>query len=91
MLSGEATNTNFTIFGLTRFDLIDFWCFNATFSNISAISWQATSFSSGRSRSTQREPPTMGMQLINFITCGCESSALFFVIYQAGREPMPYW
>jgi hypothetical protein len=49
MLSGEATNTNFTIFGLTRFDLIDFWCFNATFSNISAISWRATSFSSGRS------------------------------------------
>jgi hypothetical protein len=21
-------------------DLIDFWCFNATFSNISAISWR---------------------------------------------------
>ena len=26
----------------------------------------ATSFSSGRSRSTQREPPTMGKQLVNF-------------------------
>ena len=29
----------------------------------------ATSFSGGRSRSTQREPPTMGKQLVNFITC----------------------
>jgi hypothetical protein len=38
----------------------------------------ATSFSGGRSRSTQREPPTMGKQLVNLITCGCESSALLF-------------
>jgi hypothetical protein len=38
-----------------------------------------------------REPPTMGKQLVNFITCGCESSAPFFVIYKAGREPTPYW
>jgi hypothetical protein len=41
----------------------------------------ATSFSGGRSRSTRREPPTMGKQLVNFITCGCESSAPFFVIF----------
>ena len=33
--------------------------FNSTFSNI-----MATSFSGGRSRSTQREPPTMGKQLV---------------------------
>jgi len=25
----------------------------------------------------QKEPPTMGKQLVNFITCGCESSAPF--------------
>jgi hypothetical protein len=37
----------------------------------------ATSFSGGRSRSTWREPPTMSKQLVNFITCGCESSASF--------------
>ena len=43
----------------------------------------ATSFSGGRS---QREPPTMGKQLVNFITCGCESSAPFFVNYKAGRR-----
>jgi hypothetical protein len=48
----------------------------------------ATSFSGRRSR---REPLTMGKQLVNFITYGCESSAPFFVIYKAGREPMSYW
>jgi hypothetical protein len=37
----------------------------------------ATSFSDGGSRSIQREPPTLGKQLVNFITCGCESSAPF--------------
>jgi hypothetical protein len=46
----------------------------------------ATSFSVGRRRSTQREPPTMDKQLVNFITCGCVSSAPVFVIYKAGRE-----
>jgi hypothetical protein len=45
----------------------------------------ATSFSGGGSRSTRREPRTMGKQLVNFTTCGCESSAPFFVIYIAGR------
>jgi hypothetical protein len=37
----------------------------------------ATSFSGGRSWSIRREPPAMGKQLLNFITCGCESSAPF--------------
>jgi len=32
-------------------------------------------YSGGGSRSTRREPPTMGKQLVNFITCGCDSSA----------------
>ena len=51
----------------------------------------ATSFSGGRSQSIQRESLTMGKQLAKFITCGCESSVAFFVIYKAGREPTPYW
>jgi hypothetical protein len=51
----------------------------------------ATSFSGGRSRNTQREPPTMGKQLVNFITCGCEPSAPFFVIHKVEHEPTPYW
>jgi hypothetical protein len=37
------------------------------------------------------EPPTMGKQLVNFITCGCEPSAPFFENYKAGREPTSYW
>ena len=60
--------------------------FQQYFSYIMAIS-----FSGGRSRSTRREPPIMGKQLVNFITCGCDSSAVFFIIYKAGREPMLYW
>jgi hypothetical protein len=44
--------------------------FQQYFSNI-----MATGFSGGGSRSTRREPPTMGKQLVSFITCGCESSA----------------
>ena len=51
----------------------------------------ATNFSGGGSRSTRRETPTLGKQLVSFITCGCESSAPFFVIYKAGCEPTPYW
>ena len=58
--------------------LIDFWCFYATFSNISAISWRPVLVVE-EAGSTRREPPTMGKQLINFITCGCESSALYFL------------
>jgi hypothetical protein len=65
--------------------LIDFWWLMP----LSAI--MATSFSDGRSRNTQRETPTMGKQLVNFITCDWESSAPFFVIYKAGREPTSYW
>jgi hypothetical protein len=44
-----------------------------------------TSCSGGRSRSTRREPPTMGKQLVNFITCGCESSAPFLAHLAKGN------
>ena len=44
----------------------DFWCFTP----LSAISW-------GPVLVVEEEPPTMGSQLVNFITCGCESSAPF--------------
>jgi hypothetical protein len=54
------------------------------------MSIMATSFSGGGSRSTRREPPTLGKQLVNFITCGCESSAPFFVIYKAGHERLTH-
>ena len=73
------TGLNFTIstniwLNPKMIDLIWFLVFNANFSYI-----MATSFSGGSSRSTWREPPTMGKQLVSFITCDCESSAPFFV------------
>ena len=40
-----------------------------------------------KSRSTRREPPPMGKQLVHFITCGCESSAPLFVITKTGTNP----
>jgi hypothetical protein len=76
----QSLNFLFIIFDLILIVL------NTTFSYI-----MATSSSGGRSRSTQKEPPTMGKQLVNFITCSCESSASFFVIYKAGRKPTLYW
>ena len=45
----------------------------------------ANSFSGGGSRSTRREPPTMGKQLVNFITCDCESSAPFLAHLAKGH------
>jgi hypothetical protein len=70
--------------------IFDFWCFNATFSNISAISWRPV-LAVEEGGVPEREPPTMGKQLVNFITCGCELSAPIFVIHKAGREPTQYW
>jgi hypothetical protein len=46
-----------------------------------------TSFSGGRSWSIRREPPTMGKQLVNLITCGCESSAPFLQSTKPGAKP----
>ena len=71
------------------FLVFDLWGFNATFSNISAISWRPVLVV--EEAGVPGEPPTMGKQLVNFITCGCESSAPLCVIYKAGREPMLYW
>jgi hypothetical protein len=52
------------------FDLI-FGVFNATFSNISAISWRPVLVVE------KAGVPTMDKQLVNFIACGCESRASF--------------
>jgi hypothetical protein len=59
---------------------------NTSFKNFQTK--KSTSLSGGRSWSTLRKPMTMGKQLVNFITFGCESSAPFFVIYKAGHEPI---
>ena len=62
--------------------------FNATFSNISAISWRPVLVV--EEAGVPGEPPTLGKQLVNFITCGCKSNAPFFVIYKGVREPTLY-
>jgi hypothetical protein len=56
--------------------LIDFWCLNATFSKILFISWRP-SVVVEETREPGENHPTMGKQLVKFITCGCESSAPF--------------
>jgi hypothetical protein len=65
------------------FDVVGwFLVFNATFTNI-----MATSFSDGRSRSTTDNEQVTG----KLYHLRCESSAPYFVIYKAGRAPIPYW
>jgi hypothetical protein len=59
---------------------------------MSAISsYMATSFSGGRSRSTRREPPTMGKQLVIFITCGCESKEQKIIYKELHRKLEPHY
>jgi uncharacterized protein YjaG (DUF416 family) len=43
----------------------------------------ATSFSG---EGSWREPPTTGKQLVNFITCGCESTAPFLAHLAKGNK-----
>jgi hypothetical protein len=61
---------------------IDFLVFNATFSNISALSWRPV-----LKPEYPERPPTMGKQLVNFITCGCESSVPFLQFAKPGVNP----
>ena len=64
--------------------LVEFWCFNATFSNISAYI-MATSFSGGSRRSTRREPSITGKQLVNFITCAASRVHTFCNLQRRAR------
>ena len=64
-----------TLSWLDSFDF-DFW-YLTPLSAIFQLYHIVTSFSCGRSRSTRKEPSTMGKELVNLITWGCESSAPF--------------
>ena len=57
----------------------DFWCFNATFSNILAISWRPDLVVEEAGVPGENHRPWT----CNFITCDCRSSAPFFVIAQS--------
>ena len=59
-----------------------FFVLNATFSNISAISWRPVLVVEEAG-----VPPTIGKQLVNFITCGCKSSAPFLSFTKPGANP----
>ena len=52
---------------------------------ISAISWRPALAVEEAGVPGENHRP-WASKLVNFITCGCESSALFFVIYKAGPE-----
>jgi hypothetical protein len=60
---------------------------NATFSNISAISWQPVLVV--EKDGVPEEPPTMGKQLENFITSGYESSASVLLFTKQCTNPRP--
>jgi hypothetical protein len=60
------------------FDIV----FNAIFSNI-----MATSFSSGRNRSTRREPLTMGKQLVYFYHLRLRVECTFLEFTKPGANP----
>ena len=53
-----------------------FLVFNATFSNISPISWRPVLVVEEAGVPGENHQ-TMGKQLVNFVICGCESSAPF--------------
>ena len=67
-------------------DLVWFLVFNVTFSNISPISWRPA-LVVDEAGVPGTEPPTMGNQLVSFITCGCESSAPFLQFIKPVANP----
>ena len=70
-----------------RFDwLFDVWCFNANFNNISAIPWRPVLVLE-EAAVPGKKTPTMGKQLVSFITCGCESSVPFLWSTKPGLNP----
>jgi hypothetical protein len=65
-----------------------FIVFNATFSNMSAISWRPVLVV--EEAGVPERTTNHGQATDKLITCCCELSAAFFLIYKAGHEPTPY-
>ena len=70
-------------------DLIDFLVFNATFSNISAISWRPVLVVEESVVPGENHRPWAS----NWYTLSLATASRvhLFVLYKAGREPTPYW
>jgi hypothetical protein len=73
-------NTFTVIFYLFIFDVL---------TPLSAIFqlYHGDQFNGGRSQITRREPPTMGKQLVSFVTCGSKSSDPFSLLTKPGANP----
>ena len=69
--------------------MVDLFVLNATFSNISAISWRpvlVVEEAGAPERTTDHGDATGELYHLRLrVEC------TFFVIYKAGREPTPYW
>jgi len=63
--------------------LINLLCFNATFSNISTISWRPVL--------VVEEATDHGQVTGKLYYLRLRVECTLFVIYKAGREPKPYW
>jgi hypothetical protein len=69
--------------------MIDFWCFNAPFNNISAITWRpvlVVEEAEYPARTTGNEQATD-----KFYHMRLRVEFTLFLIYKTGREPTPYW
>jgi len=71
--------------------LVDFWCFNATFSNISAISWQPVLVVEEAGVEYPERTTDYGQATGKLYHLRLQVECTLFVIYKAGREPTPYW
>jgi len=65
-----------------------FWCFNATFSNISAISWWTVLVVEEGGVPGENNRPWVNRQTLSLAAV---SRVHLFIFYKAGREPTPYW
>ena len=74
-------------FDIKEFEFeFEFWCFNATFSNISAISLRPVLVAE-EARENHRPGQATGKLYHLRLRVECT----IFVIYKAGREPTLYW
>ena len=70
-------------------DWLIFWCFNATFSNISAISWRPVLVA--EEAGVHGENHRQWASSWQTLSLAAASRVHLFVIYKAGSEPTPYW